>query len=123
MTTEQHPITPTPELVREWDYEHGAIVDGSMDVDEYIVIQTSRFRRIADDELEACREWLHYNYPSVNCEALYAAMRPKPPSLAEQALAELDQIPTHDNEGRTVGGDVSIIRTALERLQELESDG
>ena len=41
---------------------------------------------------------------------------PKPPNLKEQALDQLDHIPTHDNEGRTVGVDVSIIRRALEAL-------
>ena len=122
MLTEQHPITPPPELVEEWHYEHGAIVDGSMDVDEYIVIQTSRFRRIADDVLEACREWLHYNYPSVNCEALYAAMRPKPPSLVEQALDSLDRLRS-ETWCEEIDFDLDPIRRALERLQELESDG
>jgi hypothetical protein len=47
-----------------------------------------------------------------------ALTEPKPPSLKDQALDELDRIPTHDNEGRTVGVDVSIIRRALEALPE-----
>jgi hypothetical protein len=38
--------------------------------------------------------------------------------LKEQALAELDRIPTHDNEGRTWGVDVFIIRRALEALDD-----
>ena len=42
----------------------------------------------------------------------------KSPSLKEQALDELDRIPTHDNEGRTLGVDVSIIRRALEQLND-----
>ena len=46
------------------------------------------------------------------------ATRPEPPSLKEQALEELDLIPTHDNEGRPVGVDVSIIRRALEALDD-----
>ena len=89
---------------------------------------TELAQQIADQELEACCEWLRearnhglgYDMGRILADKLRAARRPKPPSLAEQALAELDQIPTHDNEGRTVGGDVSIIRRALERLQELE---
>ena len=48
-----------------------------------------------------------------------ALTEPKPPSLKELALDELDRIPTHDNEGRTVGVDVSIIRRALEQLDAL----
>jgi len=41
-----------------------------------------------------------------------------PPSLKELALAELDYIPTHDYEGRTVDVDVSTIRRALEQLDD-----
>jgi hypothetical protein len=44
--------------------------------------------------------------------------RPKPPSLKEQALDELDRIPSHDSEGRSVGVDVSILRRALEQLPD-----
>jgi hypothetical protein len=41
-----------------------------------------------------------------------------PPSLKEQALDELDRIPTHDREGRSVGVDVSLLRRALEQLND-----
>jgi hypothetical protein len=70
----------------------------------------------ADSELEACCELM--DDWGLDEADLRAARRPKPPSLKEQALAELDRIPTHDNEGRTWGVDVFIIRRALEALPE-----
>lgn len=112
---QQHPITPPPELVQQW---RNAAPPLGLNREKWIATQAARWG--ADQELEACVEWLPSDL-TINGESLRDARRPKPPSLAEQALAELDQIPTHDNEGRTVGGDVSIIRAALERLQELEN--
>jgi len=128
--TEQHPITPPPEeLVQEWSDEWYRLkVKINTGIPEYVATQAARWG--ADQELEACCEWLRearnhgfgYDMGRILADNLRAARRPKPPSLAEQALAELDQIPTHDNEGRTVGGDASIIRAALERLRELENN-
>jgi hypothetical protein len=45
----------------------------------------------ADQELEACCEWLDRNnqWARVDIDELHDARRPKPPSLKEQALAEL----------------------------------
>ena len=117
MTT-QHPITPPPELVTDWcgqlarenDYGPTRVYD----------IATQAARWGADMELEACCEWLRKNgLFETRIGHLRAARRPKPPSLKELALDELDRIPTHDNEGRTVGVDVSIIRRALEQLDAL----
>jgi hypothetical protein len=70
-------------------------------------------------ELEACCEHFEDHLRDGIAKDLRAARRPKPPSLKELALDELDRIPTHDNEGRTVGVDVSIIRRALEQLDAL----
>ena len=118
MLTDQHPITPPPELVREWGYEHGAIVDGSMYVDEYIATQASRWG--ADQELHALLTWLRVHHYDNLASDLLAARRPKPPILVEQALAALDEI-----EDRYAGPSTQeiLVRRALERLQELESDG
>lgn len=55
--------------------------------------------------------------PAGYASRLRAAMRPKPSSLKEQALNDLDDIPTHDEEGRQVV-DLSNIRLALESLPQ-----
>jgi hypothetical protein len=47
----------------------------------------------------------------------HTLVNPKPPSLKEQALNDLDDIPTHDGEGRQVV-DLSNIRRALESLDD-----
>ena len=116
----QHPITPPPELVQQWRTEghHQDYCSAS----EHAIAQAARWG--ADQELEACcsemDKWgdIHYSAGWKFSKDLRTARRPKPPSLKEQALDELDRIPTHDNEGRTVGVDVSIIRRALEQLDD-----
>ena len=84
--TNQHPITPPPELVRQWMYES----NGS----DRIIPQVAAFAAQwgADQELEASLEWLVQEaYIYAPCR-LRAARRPKPPTLKEQAQAELDRL-------------------------------
>jgi hypothetical protein len=47
-----------------------------------------------------------------------SARRPKPPSLKEKALEMLERVPTHDSDGRWYGLDLSLIRHALEQLDD-----
>lgn len=110
--TDNHPITPPPELVQQWyDAARGPRCE------QELATQAAHYG--ADQELWACCELLDINgCPSTWIDMLRAARRPKPPSLKEQALDQLDLIPTHDNEGRTVGVDVSVIRRALEQLND-----
>jgi hypothetical protein len=51
----------------------------------------------ADQELEACRDWLFLNGygEAATISKLMAARRPKPPSLKEQALEALNEIEDH----------------------------
>jgi hypothetical protein len=68
----------------------------------------------ADQELEACCEWLvrNYNYPEAG-NPLRAARRPKPPSLKEQALHELADVYDRD---KIDDSTYDTIRAALEAL-------
>jgi hypothetical protein len=68
----------------------------------------------ADQELEACCEWLerNYNYPRAD-HPLRAARRPRAPSLKEQALAVLD-----DCANCLDGAHENTIRRALEALDD-----
>ena len=68
----------------------------------------------ADQELDACCEWLqlNYNYPLVN-HPLRVTRRPKPPSLKEQALHELADVYDRDKIDDTT---YDTIRAALEAL-------
>ena len=126
MSTE-HPITPPQELVLQWYTEADNQLAPYYD---YIATQAARWG--ADAELEACCEWLReakhhglgYEVGAMLAGKLLAAMRPKPPSLAEEGLRVLVE------NGRTFGGrvefdieDVVAISAALKRLQELENNG
>jgi len=120
MTDKTHPITPPLELFKQWedeaDNQRGPFY-------HYIATQAARWG--ADAQLEACCDWLDNtccdNWDETAAE-LRAAMRPKPPSLAEEALEQLNGIETVVK--ATYGGDLvdDTIRRALERLQELENN-
>ena len=90
MTQEQHPITPPPELVHEWQIK---IEYASRRADREALV-SKVFQLGADYELEACCEWLAKEFPRERAvlQALRKARRPKPPSLKEQALTELDAL-------------------------------
>ena len=113
----EHPITPPPELVRQWIEEHyGAvcIAPGMMEATSHVATQAARWG--ADQELEACCEWLvrNYNYPEAG-NPLRTARRPKPPSLKEQALEALEDGDIGPGASLTPV-EVCIIRRALEAL-------
>jgi len=120
-----HPITPPPELVEEWIaqvwHEGTPVRVGASDI--HIATQAARWG--ADQELEACCEWLvkegWFRYEHEAVQELRAARRPKPPSLAEQGLAALDRLSSGSLSLCTNPvTDTHTIRAALERLQELE---
>jgi hypothetical protein len=98
--TDQHPITPPPELVQQWwDGTHGAFY-------EFEAVATQAARWGADQELEACCEWANATGWEGAGDSLRAARRPKPPSLKEQALERCNDYIDPDG----------IIRRALEAL-------
>jgi hypothetical protein len=81
--TEQHPITPPPELVEKWFNDSP--------LDRGLTLATRAAQWGADQELEEC---INFVYDNELCEPdfhedLRATRRPKPPSLKEQALEEL----------------------------------
>jgi hypothetical protein len=80
------PVPPT-ELVQQWE---NRIFDEQENVD---VLLIEAYKAGADQELEACCEWLrefHQSKRPGGTENLRRSRRPKPPSLKEQALAVLD---------------------------------
>ena len=105
--TQEHPITPPPELVQQWwDGTHGALY-------EFEAVTTQAARWGADQELEACCEWVDWKWSGIKSRELRATRRPKSPSLKEQALAALNEI-----EDRHAGPTIQeeLIRRALEQL-------
>ncbi len=118
--TDQHPITPPPELVEQWmDAPHGLGLGchraRSVADETYAKRLTEAAQWGADQELEACCEWLD-DVGDLKPQ-LRAARRPKPPSLKEQALEALKRYEAEEwCEEMTF--DSSIIRRAIEALPE-----
>jgi hypothetical protein len=113
------PLTLPPELVQQWRAA-ASNVPASLSTDpggrrDYIdFIATKAARWGADTELEACCLWMERNFDDWDnrfSDELRAARRPKPPSLKEQALADLDTLV-----GR--GRSSDTIRCALEQLDD-----
>jgi hypothetical protein len=112
--TDQHPITPPPELVQQWREETcpffhlGGIND----------LATQAARWGADQELQACVNWLDdtdCEDPQEVAQRLRAARRPKPPSLKEQALHAANLLFDHSEIGECALAQATI-RKALEAL-------
>ena len=90
--TQEHPITPPPELVDEWahslyGYDEAArwgYAQRSSNIEDEL-------QKARNEELEACCEWLKKGWLPTNISnELRAFRRPNPPSLKEQALNALD---------------------------------
>ena len=124
MTEQQHPITPPPELVGEWLCSEDYFLDAS--TFSSMTITSSRLQNVAtraarwgaDQELEACVEWLKakgWSHPEFSDE-LRTARRPEPQSLKEQALVALSAIALGANDIREFYQDIETIKSALETL-------
>ncbi len=106
-----HPITPPPELLQEW-YD---------DKTDYFADMIRAAQWGADQELEACCEWLDREGWSGESRQLRAARRPKPPSLKEQALEALRHAPGPDYPNPITlltADEHALIRRALEQLDD-----
>ena len=105
--TNQHPITPPRELTDKWN-------NLPLSTEEIFVIAAQWG---ADQQLEACCEWLRgeYDWGLAAALRLDAELRPDPPTLKEQALSELNL--TADPDGAELSRtQVELIRKALESL-------
>jgi hypothetical protein len=112
-------ITPPPELVGQWQDEFPETQFANHV--QYLATQAAQWG--ADQELEACCEWLvkgAWFSPNGDClKGLRTARRPKPPSLKEQALEALQlvdeklELPLHNHCNA-----IHTIRRALEALDD-----
>ena len=114
--TQQHPITPPAELIEDW-IEIAKPEPWKRPPDPNVLC-TLAAQWGADRQLEADAEWLEqYSLDAPHLtitptgKGLVEAMRPKPPSLKQQALIALDDADldaAHEN----------ILRRALEALPD-----
>ena len=124
MTDQQRPITPPPELVQQWYHEanlSGAPYEDTAEnwaYEQHIATRAAQWG--ADQQLAEDAKWLDHNAlnePHLRItpvgESLKEAMRPKPPSLKEQALWELVDA---YNLGQIDDSTYDTIRKALKAL-------
>jgi hypothetical protein len=109
-----HLLTPPPELVQQLAEQAPRYRDGGVGREVWLINRA--YSAGADEELEACCEWLRSNSLFAgDVEKLRAARRPKPPSLKEQALEMLESA----WEGGHINNNAAqVIRRALEALPD-----
>ena len=133
--TDQHPIIPSYEQAKLWAAEaikrgEGWRTNGIYErdianfaarwgADQQLKLDADQIAQAyaagADQELEACCEWLKGTaHIGIDFELLHAR-RPQPPSLKEQALAEL--VDAYD-EDKIDDSTYDTIRRALEQLDD-----
>ena len=106
--TKEHSIQPSPELVSQWFLGANA-----MPVDQWVTdVATKAAQWGANQELEACCEWLDERTVLNGSTALRTTRRPKPPSLKEQAL----EVVTGLEKRWDLQCDLACLRRALEAL-------
>jgi hypothetical protein len=107
---ENHPITLSEEQINRW------LDDEATSLSE----QFQEAARIgADQELEACCEWIQTYHNSLLAADLSGIRRPKPPRLKEQALAALQEAACMADDIPPQGicsDQIDTIRRALEAL-------
>ena len=103
------PIAPPPELVLQW---HDQAKQDPCGPINWVAVKAAQWG--ADQELEACCEWVGAIDGKYR-PRLRLARRPKPPSLKEQALMALEDGDTGPGASLT-SNEVDIIRRALEAL-------
>jgi hypothetical protein len=118
--TDQHPITPPPELGAKWVAEiYGDPAIPLHPITLRLVERAAQWG--ADQELEATLAEVSFLAYRALADRVRAARRPKPSSLKEQALAVLEEAPGPDYpRAMTVlnAGQHALIRRALEALPD-----
>jgi hypothetical protein len=117
MANQQHQIVPSPEQVDQW-FDDATRLNSTPRY--YIARQAALWS--ADQELEACIEWIAGRDWTWTSAQLRTARRPKPPSLKVQALKMLrplsNPVMPGTPEYRLYEPQAEIIRRALEALPD-----
>lgn len=116
MINQQHPIVPSEGLREEWEskWHH---YRGQDTYEEFMAKQAAQWG--ADQELDACLEWISKQDWTWTKAQLLAARRPKPLSETDQALTDLEQL-LDVAKSSGVFNPPDNIRRCLERLKKLE---
>jgi hypothetical protein len=106
-------ITPPPELVEQWIEEtrsHDCIGAYPADLEQCVATRAAQWG--ADQELEACCEWVE-DYAECG-HSLRLARRPKPPSLKDRALQAWAAVEAGTDDQTAM----AVIRRALEAMPD-----
>ena len=114
--TQEHPITPPPELLSRWEEDWHYAKVKHIELEDHIARQAARWG--ADQELEACCEWLSFYSAASDARDLRIARRPRPPSLKEQALQALAHLENGAHCSMDTTESAHYIRRALESLPD-----
>ena len=113
--TNQHPITPPPELQRLWAQQAQRLtphdITGWLD---YVAAQAARWG--SDQELEACCAEVAWLESSETAKRMRERRRSKPPTLKEQALTAMLHLQKAAETNMDTIEAVHIICRALEEL-------
>ena len=121
-----NPITPPPDLVQEWIKEPQYMTEDQLGKRMNLISMNEvKFREIidkisqysADQELEACAEWVGslFHGHKTWADELRAARRPKPQTLNSIALQMLSTI---ERDAHYLPEITDTIRRALEALND-----
>ena len=107
-------IPPPPELVQKWweeadQYQRSG--DNAKTYFDHVAARAAQWG--ADQELEACCNWLQDPDLNVDTYKLRAARRPKQPSLKQQAMAVLDDV-----DAQLDAAHYNVLLRALEALPD-----
>jgi hypothetical protein len=129
-----HPVKVPAELVKEWMAELygtptfiGEVTTGLADrAAQWAWDQREpELQERADQELEACCEYLQSEIGPLEAAHFRAARRPKPPTLAEQGIealsAVVDVLRLGFPDASINGVHIQTLTAALNRLAELEA--
>ncbi len=112
-----HPVKVPPELFTEWLNEAMAKTSLNAKPGTVAAIMADKAAQWgADQELEACCEWIEARgYSRVAADGLRTARRPRPSTLAEQGLEALRSTPCTEQRH------YDAMFAALTRLAKLEA--
>ena len=103
------PITPPPELVQQWAAEARSETFAT----QHLCNQAARWG--ADQELEACANYIDNNMSGNKAREFRAIRRPKPPSLKARAIGALAALEINEP---GYEGTYDAIRRAIEQLPD-----
>ena len=115
--TNQHPITPSTELVRHWCLEAEAEHQPTVAYSMVSLVATKAARWGAEQERDAICDWLDHGQTGHLIHPLLCARCPKPPSLKEQAFGALGRFNSNAHtRADEMAKDFDLLRRALEAL-------